>query len=606
MTDPTQAEPPTETLGISYIRFSSAAQQGGDSLRRQTEDTEAWCRRNRVRLDPTLTLRDLGVSARHGKHRDDKYALGQFLKLLERGRIPRGSYLIIENLDRLSREDERTALRLWMDILDAGVNIVQLKPETVFRHDKTDMLDVMRAIIELSRAHSESVIKSDRVGKAWAKKKQQARAGAALISRRVPAWLRVEVGKDGSERLVLIPDRAARVRRLFEMCNSGHGLALIIKELSRHKKTALSWDRGRPWTKAYLRKILRGRAVRGDYQPTRLGKPDGEVVRGYYPEVIDEETWLKAQEALTRRRDHRGAVGKRSVSLFSGLLWDATTQSRMLITSQSRGQAGRRHKVRVLAAAAAVEGRAAIVSFPYPIFEAALLTALDEIDPAEVLGQEGDDRAAEAEAVAGEITRAELRLREIEDEMDTGDTAVAELKRSALRVRERLAGLRDQHRQLRQRHANPLGDQWAEAKTLLHAARDQNARLRLRGLLRGLVESVWIVIVPRGTQRIASVQIYFAEDGKGAGGRRDYYIRYKTAGNGRAGGWQVRSWRADRSPLGPDLDFRNRAVAHEYDDAALLSGQTAALMEVDHWTNLPADLLDRTIFGDYPWRPPLA
>ena len=39
--------------------------------------------------------------------------------------MPRGSYLVIENLDRLSREDERTALRLWLDILDAGINSVQ-------------------------------------------------------------------------------------------------------------------------------------------------------------------------------------------------------------------------------------------------------------------------------------------------------------------------------------------------------------------------------------------------------------------------------------------------------------------------------------------------
>src|SRR4029077_238245 len=115
------------------------------------------------RLDTSLTLHDLGVSAFRGKHRSnpDKYALACFLKAVEKGRVPRGSYLIIENLDRLSREEERPALRLWMDILDAGVNIVQLSPETIFRHEKSDMFDIMRAIMELSRGHGESAIKSE-------------------------------------------------------------------------------------------------------------------------------------------------------------------------------------------------------------------------------------------------------------------------------------------------------------------------------------------------------------------------------------------------------------------------------------------------------------
>src|SRR5713101_2202708 len=106
--------------------------------------------RNGVRLDESTTFRDLGKSAYLGEHRKnpDRFRLAAFLKLAEAGRVPRGSFLVIENLDRLTREDERAALRLWLDILDQGINIVQLHPETVFRHEKSDMVDVMRAIIE--------------------------------------------------------------------------------------------------------------------------------------------------------------------------------------------------------------------------------------------------------------------------------------------------------------------------------------------------------------------------------------------------------------------------------------------------------------------------
>src|SRR5918911_1432649 len=100
----------TFPVAYSYIRFSTPEQRKGDSLRRQTEAAADWCRRNNVHLDTTTTLHDLGKSAYTGEHRKnpDRHALAAFLKLVEAGKVPRGSYLLIENLDRLSREDERT------------------------------------------------------------------------------------------------------------------------------------------------------------------------------------------------------------------------------------------------------------------------------------------------------------------------------------------------------------------------------------------------------------------------------------------------------------------------------------------------------------------
>src|SRR3954463_6438548 len=93
-------------VAYSYVRFSTPDQAKGDSLRRQTEAAAAWCERNGVRLDTSLTLPDLGTSAFRGRHhRDDRHALGAFIRLAESGRVPEGSYLIIERLDRLTRED---------------------------------------------------------------------------------------------------------------------------------------------------------------------------------------------------------------------------------------------------------------------------------------------------------------------------------------------------------------------------------------------------------------------------------------------------------------------------------------------------------------------
>src|ERR1700730_14393636 len=96
-TPPKDTRPP---IAISYIRFSTSEQRKGDSLRRQTEGTERWCEKNGIPLDRELSCHDGGRSAYHGKHRSDKAALGRFLELVKQGRVPQGSYLIIENLDR--------------------------------------------------------------------------------------------------------------------------------------------------------------------------------------------------------------------------------------------------------------------------------------------------------------------------------------------------------------------------------------------------------------------------------------------------------------------------------------------------------------------------
>src|SRR5262245_54373583 len=82
------------------------------------------------------------------------------------------------------------------------------------------------------------------------------------------------------------------------------------------------------------------------------------------------------------------------------------------------------------------------------------------------------------------------------------------------------------------------------AKTLLGAAKDQHGRLRLRQLLRDAIEEVRVLVVPRGGTRLAMVQVCF-EDGV----YRSYVIVYKTAGNGRKGGWGVCAFKSTEGIL---------------------------------------------------------
>ena len=87
----------------SYLRFSTPDQMKGDSFRRQAEMASAYAERHGLDLDEGLTFHDLGVSAFRGKNVVEG-ALGQFISAVNDGRVQPGSYLLVENLDRLSRD----------------------------------------------------------------------------------------------------------------------------------------------------------------------------------------------------------------------------------------------------------------------------------------------------------------------------------------------------------------------------------------------------------------------------------------------------------------------------------------------------------------------
>ena len=82
-----------------------------------------WCKTRGLALDESL--RDLGVSAYRGTNRAVG-ALRSFLDLVENGQVERGSYLIVESLDRLSREAVLDAAARLLDLIRAGIVVVTL------------------------------------------------------------------------------------------------------------------------------------------------------------------------------------------------------------------------------------------------------------------------------------------------------------------------------------------------------------------------------------------------------------------------------------------------------------------------------------------------
>src|SRR5207244_8342180 len=127
----------------------------GDSVRRQKHDRERWLADHPdVELDKSLML-DAGRSAFRRKNWDT-YALARFVEHIKSGRVEPGSYLLVENLDRLSREDAGEATELFLSIVNKGVVIVQLSPVVMEFRRPVDMHKLMFAVVELSRGQSES------------------------------------------------------------------------------------------------------------------------------------------------------------------------------------------------------------------------------------------------------------------------------------------------------------------------------------------------------------------------------------------------------------------------------------------------------------------
>lgn len=114
---------PQRQKAYSYVRFSTTDQKKGDSLDRQMEKTLKYIKEHDLELDTTLNLTDAGVSAFKGKNVDEG-RLGQFIQAIDYGRVRKGSYLIVESLDRPSRQNVEDALELFLRIIRKGIIIV--------------------------------------------------------------------------------------------------------------------------------------------------------------------------------------------------------------------------------------------------------------------------------------------------------------------------------------------------------------------------------------------------------------------------------------------------------------------------------------------------
>lgn len=308
----------------SYARFSSRAQAEGDSLRRQLSAAYEYAEKHGLLLD--TSLRDLGVSAYTGDNRT-KGALRSFLDRVGTGEIAAGSFLLIDSMDRLSRQMVTEATYQLLGIALAGITIVTLSDGRSIDRNAS-MADVMMAVVEIERSHRESADKARKVLAAHKENKRRARDEHRVWTPVGPSWLKFN---DATGKFDEIPDKVRVVKRMFDMFESGMS-ATIIAEDFNGKRGGPREETLRPtasvcWGRDTVTAILKSRAVLGEYQPnkndpdaTRKRSPDGPAIPNYYGKGIIEPNQFARVQSKMRRPAPRGANSKTFNNLFIGLM----------------------------------------------------------------------------------------------------------------------------------------------------------------------------------------------------------------------------------------------------------------------------------------------
>lgn len=355
-----QERPAKQPVAYSYVRFSTPGQLKGDSLRRQVEDCEAYCKKEGLRLHP-VSYRDLGVSA-FKRRNMEKGALAAFIAAVKAGKIEKGSYLVIEQFDRLTRTDLDIALKLLLDLVHSGVVVVTLADGIAWDSDAIkEPHKLMLAIVFMSRANNESAAKSTRLSKLWRRKKEEAATTGRLVTSECPRWLTANAEKTG---FIVLEEIAASVRKVFEMRINGYGITSIVT-----RANAESWPApGKPsvqksgestedferrqtssptWHTSTVGRLLKNRAVLGEYQPhtysadeDRVRLPSGDPIQGYYPPIIDEVTFLRAQAKAARRGRFPGRRDASLKNWLQGLLRCTCGHSFVRKNKDSKAQPG--------------------------------------------------------------------------------------------------------------------------------------------------------------------------------------------------------------------------------------------------------------------------
>lgn len=520
-------------LAYSYIRFSSRKQEQNDSVRRQTRLRDDWLRANpSVTLDTQISLRDLGVSAFRGANLNpDLGDLGKFIALVEQPQspIPAGSYLLLERLDRFSRQKVSAAYKALTRLVESGIRVVVLDPAPhEINNENIDHLHMVLPIItNLCLAHEQSREKSRRVSHAWKSRREGARKSGLIYTRRTPAWI---IFDETTQSLKIDEEKANAIRYIFRRTIDGVGQVTLVREMNEKFPPITNLRAGEgnsAWNTSYLSKLLNDRSVLGEFQPHYLedGKKrvkDGDPIKGYFPRVISDEDFYQAQYQKSLRKKERSEQGTHFVNLFTGLVVNDADESHMQIqTSRTKRRDGNVYVQRRLSSYSSRKGLSGSCpwSIEYHLFESAILSSLAELNPKNFAAtyEANEERIRIHQQIEGCISKIKDLEKSVEDLASTQSVSLA------MKMIDRLSSQKESFESRLKALAGVDDTNISDAIEGLATISEEiqnnksrhgnNLRAKLKSVIPTVVEKIRVAVRKRKNRQTIAVAMVFLRDG---------------------------------------------------------------------------------------------
>jgi DNA invertase Pin-like site-specific DNA recombinase/uncharacterized coiled-coil protein SlyX len=507
----------------SYVRMSTDVQLKGNSLQRQLDQSKKYALEHDLELVEEDVFHDLGVSAFRSNNVTNG-ALGRFLDAVNSGGIEPGSVLLVESLDRLSRDQMAPAVNLFMGIVAAGVKIVTLIDNQEYAKDSLDHMKLIYSILIMARAHEESTAKSHRIAAAWNAKRQALEKSDTKLTKMCPHWLRLS---DDRSEFLPIPERVKIVQRIFSDATNGLGVGLIAKRLNEQQVPC--WGRTNGWRDSYIKKLLSNRAVLGEFTPhtSKSGEraPVG-TFSNYYPKVISEEAFFKAEQARLSRRGAGGRRGKQIANIFSGFVRCGYCGA----PAHMKDGGARNGKYLVCD-----KGRRALGcysnGFPYDSLEKTFFEVVPEIDIVQIFAN--DTHQHELRRLQADHDKASLEINKVENGIQNLTQAIEAGSQAPVSIIKRLIELEVQLKEL-EAQKSQLNDQLAVVTSQIFNASEYQTevkhlvakmdtlkgderlaiRAKIQQRIRGLIKTITLYPLGRVTDKFLK-QMQTFMDGQG-------------------------------------------------------------------------------------------
>lgn len=282
------------TLAFSYRRYSSL-NQSDTSLERQGKDNLKIC------VEHGWTLVDLppdrAVSAWHGVNRITG-VLGSFIKRVKAGQVPKGSVVIIEQLDRFGRDEVDIVLNDFCNLLRADIRIYSHIDHKIYtRESIKDKADMLMAVLGFLTANDYSQKLSERIKGNFALILERAANGEPVkLGWWQPRWINCKEVMKGVYQFE--PNAHAQtINRIVTEYLDGQSMYQIARGLIAYKVPCLLNGK---WSQGTVANFLRHPALLGSVTIK------GITLKSYYPPVITPKQYDRLQAKLAENRSKKG------------------------------------------------------------------------------------------------------------------------------------------------------------------------------------------------------------------------------------------------------------------------------------------------------------